>query len=320
MPHDIPTVKGEFRRLLSDDAKEAIVDLLVPLLRSRATLSADDAGWAFWNVCDCYALLRKAKDQYSYQSEFYEWSKSALPSLRFHWVVSDATQALTLIDGGFLDFWWNCYQFANESVPRIAENRTVRFESHRANAAAYTHFREFSRAETALRSLEAVLSEDPLWINRDFATVTWITLLIEFYTALGQSEQVARQVEALDRYLGGWLARLQRPVVWTVEPLLGSWAQLNADRQPGWIFVAIHNAACALVVARQFVDAERLFRIVLEERREGMTTYSKALYLLACWNNRRNKDEIRELLFGFQPVALQHILKFAPELTEALGE
>lgn len=317
MPPDIQAIKSELGRLSNN---EAIIDLLLPLLRHKATLPADDIGWAFWNICDCYAMLRKAKEQYAYQSEFHEWSKSGLPSLKHHWVVSDGTQAMTLISGGFIDFWWNCYQFANQSAPQIAENRTVRFESHRANAAAYTHFREFSRAETALQSLEAVLSEDPLWSNHDFATATWITLLIEYYAASGQPEQVAKQVEAVDRYLGDWLARLQRPVVWTVEPILGSWRQLSADRQPGWVFVALHNAACALVVARQFADGERLFRIFLQERPDRMTTYSKALYLLACWHNRRNKAEIQELLAVFQPDSLQQIVNFAPELTEVLGE
>lgn len=317
MLHDIQAIKRDFSRL---NTHAAIIELLLPLLDPETSISADDKGWAFWNVCDRYAMLRNAKDQHRYQSEFFEWSKSALPSLRFHWVVSDGTQAMTLIAGDFLDFWWNCYQFANESVPRVAENRTVRFESHRANAAAYTHFQEFSRAETALQSIEAVLSEDSTWLNRNFATVTYTTLLITFYAGLGQSEQIGRRVEDLELYLGEWQRHFQKSAVRTEYPLLGSWEQLNADRPPEAIYTAIHNAACALVIAKQFVKAERLFRIVLDEQREGMTEYSKALYLLACWNNRRNKDEIRDLLHGFQNLTLPQVSKFAPELTDVLGE
>ncbi|MBI5669468.1 MAG: hypothetical protein HZC41_15805 [Chloroflexi bacterium] len=321
MPHDIGAIKSTFIRLLNDDAKTAIIDLLVPLLDAETPVSADDRGWAFWNVCDQYAMLRNAKDQYTYQAEFYKWSQRDLPLLRRHWVVSDGTQAMTLINGGFLEFWWDCYQSANESAPQVAENRAARFESHRANAAAYTHFREFSRAETALRSLEALLSEDPLWVNRDFATATVSTLRVEYYAALGQYEQVAMESEALDRYLDDWLGRLQRPLVKTFrQSLLGSWEMLNATRPPEAIFIAIHNAACALVIGRQFVEAERLFRLVLDEQREGMTAYSTALYLLACWHNRHSKDEIRDLLSSFQNVTLRDVLKFAPELAEALSE
>jgi len=314
---EIQAAKSTFCQLVNDDAHKAIIDLLVSL-RSRLALSTDDVGWALWNICDRYAILRNAKQQYVYQSEFYEWGKTTLPALRLHWVVSDGTQALTLIDGGFLDFWWNCYQFANKRVPIAAENRTVRFESHRANAAAYTHFREFSRAESALQLLETVLSEDQIWVNRDFAIVTYHTLLVEFYDALEQREQVSRQIDNLDIYLGDWLSRFKLPKVMSAEPILGSWDQLNAGRPAETIFVAIDNAACAFAIAKQFVGAERLFRICLDQCPERMTAYCKALYLLACWQNRRSPDEIRSLLHGFQNLTVQQVIKFAPELKDVI--
>lgn len=317
MPHDVEAIKSEFGRVQGDQGIAAGVDLLVSALRSGMTLSADDKGWMLWNICDGYAMLRNATEQHRYQAEFYEWSLRDLLPLRRHWVVSDATQAMTLINGGFVEFWWSCYQSTNASAPQVAENRAVRFESHRANAAAYTRFREFSRAETALRLLEALLSEDANWVNRDFATVTMYTLRIEYYAALEQPEQIARETEALDRYLADWLGRLQRPLVWAMG-LLGSWEDLNAARPSGFISVAIHNAACALAVARQFVKAEGYFRMVLAERPQGMTAYSKSLYLLACWHNRGSRDEIRDLLSGFQHFTLQDVLKFAPELAEVL--
>src|SRR5690606_3185121 len=165
MTPDIQAIKESYRRLLAEGAKEGIIELLTPVLRSPASLPAEDVGWAYWNVCDNYALLRKAREQLAYQTAFYEWSRAALPAHQWHWVVSDGTQAMTLISGGYLDFWWNCYRDANERAPQAADNRTVRFESHRANAAAYTRFREFGHAKTALQSLEALLAEDPLWVN-----------------------------------------------------------------------------------------------------------------------------------------------------------
>lgn len=319
MPHNIQAIKDQYVRLLNADAKQALIDLLAPLLHSEEALSTDDKGWAFWNVCDNYAMLRKAKEQYRYQAEFYEWSKSTLPSLRRHWVVSDATQAMTLMDGGFLDFWWNCYRFANESAPQVAENRSARFEAHRANAAAYTSFREFSRTETALLALEAVLSEDPLWANRDFAKVTFTTLLLEFYGAQGLSEKAGTYVKNLERDLKEWLLRYQRSATFSGIALLGSWEQLNATRPSGAILIAIHNAACELAKAKYFIEAERWFGIVLNEDPGGMTDYSKALYLLACWNNRRNKNEIHALLNMFRDLPIRQVLKFAPELQIVLG-
>ena len=309
---DLQAIKSEYNRL---HEHRAIIDLLLPLLDAETPVPADDRGWAYWNVCDRYAMLRDAPVQHRYQAEFFEWSQSALPASRWHWVVSDATQAMTLIAGDFLDFWSNCYQFANQRAPQTAENRAVRFESHRANAAAYTYFREFSRAEAALQSIEAVLLEDSAWVNRDFAFVTLTTLQVEFYAALEQSEQVSRHAQTLEAYLGEWLGRFQPSGFRQEYPPLGSWDQLNAARPPEAIDTALHNAACALVVARQFEQAERLFQSVVNEQRESMTDYSRSLYLLACWHNRHDPGEMRALLHRFPQLTPQQLTKFAPELT-----
>ncbi|MBX3084351.1 MAG: hypothetical protein KF716_22130 [Anaerolineae bacterium] len=317
---DIQAIRDEFRRLHRADLKEAVIALLVPLVNAKEQRSTDDIGWAYWNICDCYAMLRQAEIQQSYQADFFAWCKTALPPLRRHWVLSDGTQAMTLINGGFGDFWWDCYQDANENAPHVAENRTVRFESHRANAAAHTYFREFSRAEAALRSIEEVLSEDSAWTNRDFATVTLITLQIEFYAGLGDSAQIRKHGEAIERYLDAWFGRFQRPVARAELPFLGTWEQLNADRPPEDIYVALHNAACALVVAKQFEHAEPLFRRYLDEEKGGMTDYSKALYLLACWNNRRDKVEIHDLMSTFQNLTPKQVVRFAPDLSAVLAE
>jgi tetratricopeptide (TPR) repeat protein len=318
MSHDIQSIKVEYIRLLNQDAKQAIIDLLAPLVHSRDDLSLNDKGWSFWNICDNYAMLRKPREQHAVQAEFYEWSKSSLPPLRQHWVVTDATQAMTLIDGGYLDFWWSCYQSANESAPRLLENRTVRFEAHRANAAAYTHFREFKHAETALEALNAVLSEDPLWVNRDFAQNTFNTLLLAFYHGQGQSEKANQCVTNLERDLDEWLPRYQEPVLPSEWPLLGSWAQLNYIH-PKAVYVAVHNAACAMVVAKHFIEAEKLFETVLREDPAGMSAYSQSLYLSACWNIRHDRNEVRELFHRFQGLSIEQVFKFTSELRIVLG-
>lgn len=116
MREELDEARRTFRRLLSENAKQSIIDLLV-CLWAKVVLSVDDTGWALWNICDNYAMMRDAKSQHKYQSEFHECSKTNPYPLRLHWVVSDATQTLTLIDGGFLDFWWKCYEFANAECP-----------------------------------------------------------------------------------------------------------------------------------------------------------------------------------------------------------
>ncbi len=311
--------KKTFRSLLDESTDhQCIIDLLVSL-REKVDLSVDDTGWALWNICDQYALMRDAKNQYTYQSEFHEWAKANLPPSRFHWVVSDGTQALSLIDGGYLDFWWRCYNLANEQCPRDAKNRGARFESHRANAASYTHFREFSRAETALNAIEELLAEDQSWSNREFAAATYSTLLVDFYNVSEQRDKLAQTEGTLEKELDDWLGRAGDVEDAPEGPLLGSWDQLNADRPPAAIFIAINNTACAFTRAKQFPDAERLFRILLERNRI-LNAYGQAQYLQSCWGNRRNKDEIVDWLDGSKQLNPQNLKRFAPSLIDVVKD
>jgi hypothetical protein len=74
---EIESAKNIFRRLVEDASHESIIELLVSL-RAKVPLSVDDTGWALWNLCDRCAIQHDAKRQYMYQSEFHEWSKTAL--------------------------------------------------------------------------------------------------------------------------------------------------------------------------------------------------------------------------------------------------
>jgi pentatricopeptide repeat protein len=260
-------------------------------------------------------MLRDAKNQYPYHLEFHEWSKTNLYPLRLHWVVSDGTQALTLIQGGCGGFWWEWYEFANGTAPKVPENRTARFESHRATAAAYTHFKEFHRAEVALDTMETLLSEDPGWSNREFATITWYTLLVEFYGAQDQVERTHQIGNELIQYLDDWLGSTTNFVGNGQTPLLGSWEYINGDWLPP--SVAVHNAACAFAKAKEYGAAEQLFRRMLKEK-PIPTPYGEALFLLACWENRHNIDEIRNALNSSAFLTYQDLQKFTPSLAAVL--
>ncbi len=310
--------KNTFRRLLNERAhSQCIIDLLVDL-RARANLSVDDTGWILWNLCDRYALLRDAKSQYKCHSEFHEWSKDNLFPLRLHWIVSDATQALTLIDGGFLEFWRDCYEFANSQSPLVAQNRTVRFESHRANACACIRFRQFARAETALNAMETLLAEDPSWHNGEFAAITHMTLFLEFCKATDRTEDMARIGQELQERLDHCLSRSGDLEDTASEPsLLGSWEQLNADRPRAAVYIAATNAACAFKAAEQFLVAERLFRL-LEGKGRTLNAYGQARYLLSCWQNRRDKNELIQRLGASQVLTRSRLKQFAPELGDVL--
>ena len=102
-----------------------------------------------------------------------------------------------------------------------------------------------------------------------------------------------------------------------VRMTIGRWDQLNADRQPTAVFIAINNAACALTKAKQFPVAERFFCALLEKGRT-LNAYGEAQYLLSSWENRRDKDEILDWLDASRRLTPQNLKRFAPGLVDVV--
>lgn len=317
MVDPVEGAKVEFQRLMAQNRHSEMVDLLVSL-RAQVKLSPEDEGWAQWNICDRLALLGDPIRQYGYQVAFAEWLRDTFPAERLHWVVSDSTQAMNLMKGGFVDFWTTHYRYANERAPKIPENRVVRFESHRAVAAAYTHgFRDLQQALEGLRAIEDVIAEDPEWPNRDFATITLETLYVDFLSVSGETEELAERMSVVDRHLERWLDSYRaEPEDYVNE--LGTWADRNKVRPPSSVLIALNNAACVMARARQFPHAEKLFRSMLARGRRIPTPYSQTQFLLSCWENRHDETEVRELMSGMEGLTQRHLTEWAPELHDAL--
>jgi len=318
MQQGVDTIKSTFQQLLLENGNlEASIELFNDL-KAKEKLSNEDTGWILWNICDWYAMRRDAQNQFRYQSEFYQYVNTHFSPERLHWVVSDGTQARTLINGGYLFPWWHWYIDANERAPIIEQNRKVRFESHRANADAYIYFSELEKAEAALKAVDEVIREDPDWSNHDFAVVTYHTLLIDFYNATGQNNKLRDTAEQAAAYLNAWRSR---PVDHArgADLLLGSWDQLNAEYGSKALPIAIHNAACALARTDQLSSAERLFRILLSEGTE-LTPYAQALLVQACWKIRHDRKEITDMLSTFTSLTPELLQKFAPEIITVIHD
>ena len=304
---DLDSAKLEFRRLAAENMGSDQFLELVLRLREDADLTPEDRGWVLWNICDWYAVRKDAASQFKYHSEFFELVRTSFPE-RGHWVVCDGTQASTLTHGGFGDFWLDCYRYANETAPLTAENRTVRFEAHRANAA---------HCSSALESMARLLEEDPNWANREFATVTYLTQMAEFYASTGQTAKMEETAENLVGMLDEWLGRVGdvQPVSPEERPLFGSWEAHDADRPPSAVYIGVHNAACAFARAGLFPAAERLFRI-RRDRGRMPTAYGEALFLLSCWRNRGDRDEIIRLHSQCTRLSPEDLKEFAPEIAD----
>lgn len=318
MQPGVENVENTFQKLLLEDLNlEASIELF-KALTAEEKLSNEDTGWILWNLCDGYAMRRDAQNQFQYQSEFYRWVNTHFYPERLHWVVSDGTQARTLIDGGYLYPWWQWYIDANERAPIIEQNRNARFESHRATGDALIFFAEYEKAELSLRALEDLLKEDSAWTNHDFAEVTYRTLLIDFYNGTGQTSLLHHTAGQLVQYLDEWSSQ---PLTQTTTPdlLLGSWEQINADKGAKALPIAVHNAACALALTDLTSQAEALFRKYIQQA-DLPTSYGQALFLLSCWKNRHDRQEIKNLLNSFKELTTERLLKFAPELVALADE
>lgn len=140
-----------------------------------------------------------------------------------------------------------------------------------------------------------------------------------FYHASGQADKLAQTKEDRGQELDDWLHRAgdTTDAIPEEEHLLGSWAQLNADRPRSAVFVGVCNATCAFAKAKQFPIAERLFR-VLQEKGRPATGCGEALFLLSCWENRHSRDEIVDWLCTSVTLTIKDLKRFVPELIDAV--
>ena len=64
--------------------------------------------WAYWNISDNYALQRKANETYNNHRRFESYLTNK--DLKYKLLLlADSTQRLTLINGGYGEYWDNLY-------------------------------------------------------------------------------------------------------------------------------------------------------------------------------------------------------------------
>jgi hypothetical protein len=330
---DLDNTKQEFIRLRA--AKEYKTQEMLDVMLNtweNADLSPDDAGWVLWVLCSLYASgrLNNPISQHKYHSEFFELIKRNFPE-RAHWATSDAHNGVSLLRGGFPDFWCECYQFANETVPCVEENRAARFVSHMQSADMFRNGGGIELLRSALDAMASLLEEDAGWLGRPYATVIYQIRLFEFYAAIGEMDKANEIAEDIERIIDDWLQRVGGPHEWSEakwtqvgKPLLGSWQYFLTwieDMTPAAQFSSVVNiAACHFAINRRSPAAERLFRLWLGNTGRRLNGYTEALFLLSCWLNRHDKDEIKRMWSESQTnCAVGYTVGIAPELAEVLG-
>ncbi len=126
-------VTGQRTGISAAEKDFKLIKYLSELIDGKEIAEFEEVGFAYWNISDSYALLRKPAELYENHLKFYNLIKSNDRKYLF-WAVSDATQKLTLESGGYREFWWGIY---DEACEKNAEAEPfVEFTAHKA--AMYT--------------------------------------------------------------------------------------------------------------------------------------------------------------------------------------
>ncbi|MFD0711447.1 hypothetical protein [Paenibacillus sp. GCM10027626] len=275
--------KQRFHELLQQDNNEGIIDLLHDY-RSSHPLTAAETGWVYWNLSDSYAMMREVEALWSNHEEFVIWGKAALDPQHLHWFASDATQALTLSLGNHFDTWSDWYLYACEHSSAEAENRGLRFESHRAAAASSLMLQRLPLLDIALNNIRQLLAEDPSWGNAKFAEM-------EFYSLMLERHRLHNDETAIDAMTQKIELLLEDPATYQAfagkcepaEDLLGSLKHFEQSRATSQSFlISLNNLGCSLNKVGRYRASAKLFQRSLG-RGAILNDYCGAKYLSSMW-------------------------------------
>ena len=100
--------KNPYNNLIKSNERQQNVCELLENFLTRKGLNDELIMWAYWNISDNYALQRKAIETYNNHKRFETYLASKDLKYKLLLLV-DSTQRLTLINGGYGEYWDNLY-------------------------------------------------------------------------------------------------------------------------------------------------------------------------------------------------------------------
>jgi hypothetical protein len=226
------SLRSEYIGFQNNGEKAKIVKLLTSALKNEV-FTDEERCWTLWNISDNLAMLRKPDDELA-NHKLFEKHILQMDSKYLNWIVSDGTQKMTLIVGGYEQYWFDLYKFACRQSVQSAENRRIRFESHRASVAIpimieYNFNKENSLF--ALDNMKNMLPELKDDYNYKFYELTYFTQYIGAHTLLDNvSDMVVDEslhsFSNIIKYLSCVANEHDDDDIY----LIGSWQQLNGVR------------------------------------------------------------------------------------------
>ena len=231
--------------------------------------------WALWNISDNLAMLRKSQEQLI-NHKLFEKQLLQMDKQYLHWMVSDGTQKMTLLIGGFESYWNKLYEYACKNSPKTQENVVIRFESHRANIAipCLIDFK-FDKEHSlyALENLRESVLELKNAATAKFYKLTYFTQLIATYGLMNKDYK--QFLDESQNCFEDILTYLKYPNEKEQMHLIGTWEALNAPRTPYiQATCGINNYIITLINAKEY----KLALYCYEKIEPFNLNYSKYFY------------------------------------------
>lgn len=267
-------LKDDFFRFQKANHKEEIVHLLQEALNTE-DFTNQERCWALWNISDNLAMLRKSQEQFI-NHKLFEKQLLQMDKQYLHWIVSDGTQKMTLLIGGFESYWNKLYEYACKNSPKTQENVVIRFESHRANIAipCLIDFK-FDKEHSlyALENLRESVVELKNTSTAKFYKLTYFTQLIATYGLMNKDYK--QFLDESQNCFEDILTYLKYPNEKEQMHLIGTWEALNAPRTPySQATCGINNYIITLINAKEY----KLALYCYEKIEPFNLNYSKYFY------------------------------------------
>lgn len=242
-----------YSRMKQMSLKERI-QYLNHLIQDEVAVNFEDVGFCYWHISDSFALLRDGSSLYSNHRIFNQHIRTGSSQYPY-WVVSDATQRLTLEADGHSDFWWSLYF---DAVQRnvFSKYDFAEFCAHRA--ALYVNPRlphTENNLSFAISNYENLLDRTKEKPEYPFYRIVYLSLVSRF-SSIDYSELLSLSTHFLEGLRRKNSGR---------ESILGEWNSFtipfNSYKQSE---VGINSAINALIYSEKQKLAKELYNSALE--------------------------------------------------------
>ena len=167
-------IANKFNELIKEstqESKKQVIELLSPMLTDES-FTTEQKVFAYWNISDRYALLREHENTYQNHLKFKDFLKDKNENYKLM-LICDATQKLSLICGGYEEFWNTLYFDIINNCKITKENYIIYFQALRTAL----YFRDNITEYQTVGKHALVKMQDFLKLYNDDSQYLWLEMI-----------------------------------------------------------------------------------------------------------------------------------------------